>query len=184
MLRFIARNWWMLVLRGACAILFGVLAFTWPGVTLGALVLLWGVYAFADGILAFAAAFSGAAGTPWWVLILEGLVSIAAAAAAVLYPGITAIVLLYVIAAWAIVTGVFEIAAAIQLRKEIEGEIWLGLAGLASIFFGLALFARPGAGALAVVWIIGAYAIVFGALLVALGFRVKALKAQFATSRS
>jgi uncharacterized membrane protein HdeD (DUF308 family) len=180
MLQLIAKNWWMLVLRGVCAILFGVLAFTWPGVTLGALVLLWAVYAFADGVLAFAAAFSGASGTPWWVLILEGLVSIAAAAAAVLYPGITAIVLLYVIAAWAVVTGVFEIAAAIQLRKEIQGEVWLGLAGLASVLFGLVLFARPGAGALAVVWIIGAYAVVFGVLLVALGLRVKALKTRLA----
>src|SRR5262245_39565865 len=168
----------MVVLRGACAILFGVLAFTWPGVTLGALVLLYGAYAFADGVLAFAAAISGSVGKPWWVLLLEGVVSIAAAGAAVFYPGLTAIVLLYVIAAWAIVKGVFQITAAIQLRKEIEGEVWLGLAGLASLFFGVVPFARPGPGALAVVWIIGAYAIAFGVLLVALGFRLKALKAR------
>jgi uncharacterized membrane protein HdeD (DUF308 family) len=176
MLRLMARNWWVIVLRGVCAILFGVLAWTWPGVTLGALVLLWGAYAFIDGVLALVSAFSGASGQPWWVLALEGLVGLGAAAAAVMYPGITALVLLYMIAAWAIVTGVFEIAAAIRLRKEIEGEVWLGLAGLASVLFGLLLVAQPGTGALAVVWIIGTYAILFGTLLVALGFRLKGLR--------
>ncbi len=173
MLHLITRNWWMLVLRGVAAILFGVLAFTRPGLTLGALILLWGIYAFIDGILAFTAAFSGATGTPWWVLTLEGLVGVAAAAAAFLIPGITALVLLYIIAAWAIVKGLFEIAAAIQLRKEIDNEIWLGQAGLASVFFGVVLFARQGVGVLAVVWLIGMYAILFGVLLVALGFRVR-----------
>jgi uncharacterized membrane protein HdeD (DUF308 family) len=128
MLQLMAKNWWAVVLRGVFAILFGVLAWTLPGVTLGALVLLWGAYAFVDGILALVAAFSGAAGRPWWVLALEGIVGLGAAAATVLYPGITAIVLLYLIAAWAMVTGIFEIAAAIRLRKEIEGEFWLGLA--------------------------------------------------------
>jgi len=173
MLHHITRNWWMLVLRGVCAILFGLLAFTRPGLTLGALILLWGVYAFADGILAFIAAFSGAGTAPWWVLILEGLVGIAAAGAAFLIPGITALVLLYIIGAWAIVRGLFEIAAAIQLRKEIDNEVWLGLAGVASVFFGIILFARPGVGALAVIWVIGIYALAFGVLLVALGFRVR-----------
>ena len=179
MLHFIARNWWLLVLRGVFAILFGVFAFTWPGITLGTLVLMFGVYAFADGILAFVAAFSHATGRPWWILALEGLFSIAAAMAAFLYPGITAVVLLFVIAFWAIVTGVVEIAAAIQLRREIEGEVWLGLAGLASVLFGLTLLAQPGAGAVAVVWLIGAYSMLIGILLVALGFRVKARMAQF-----
>jgi uncharacterized membrane protein HdeD (DUF308 family) len=155
MLHFLGRNWWLLVLRGICAILFGLLAFTWPGMTLGALVLLFGVYAFANGMLAFAAAFSNSTDTPWGILVLEGAVSIAAASAIFLFPGITAVVLLYVMAMWAIVTGVFQIGAAIQLRKEIEGEVWLGLAGLASVLFGVVLLARPGIGALAVVWIIG-----------------------------
>ena len=176
MLTLVAGNWWLIVLRGVCAILFGLLAWMWPGVTLGTLVLLWGAYAFADGILAIVAAFSGHSARPWWLLALEAAVSIAAAAAAVFYPAITAIVLLYVIALWAIVTGVLEIAAAIQLRKEIEGELWLALAGVASVIFGFVLIARPGLGALAVVWLIGLYAIAFGAFLIALGFRVKALK--------
>ena len=179
MLHFIARNWWLLVLRGVFAILFGVFAFTWPGITLGTLVLIFGVYAFADGMLAFVAAFSHSTGRPWWILALEGLFSVAAAMAAFLYPGITTVVLLFVIAFWAIVTGVVEIAAAIQLRKEIEGEVWLGLAGLASVLFGLTLLAQPGAGALAVVWLIGAYSMLIGILLVALGFHVKTRMAQF-----
>ena len=92
------------------------------------------------------------------------------------YPGLTAIGLLYLIAIWAIATGIFELAAAIRLRKEIEGEFWLGLAGLASIVFGLMLVVQPGVGALAVVWIIGSYAILFGVLLVALGLRLKGVK--------
>ena len=180
MLQFIGRNWWLLVLRGVCAILFGVLAFTWPGMTLGALIWMFGAYALVNGVLAFVAAFSNSTDTPWWILVLEGLVSIAAASATLLYPGITAIVLLVVMAMWAIVTGVFQIGAAIQLRKEIEGEVWLGLAGLASVLFGVVLLARPGIGALAVVWIIGGYSVLFGMLLVALGVGVKARMTQVA----
>jgi uncharacterized membrane protein HdeD (DUF308 family) len=176
MLDLLVRNWWLVVLRGIFAILFGVIAWTQPAVTLGALVLLWAIYAFADGVLAFWAAFSGATGRPAWVLILEGLVGIGAGTVAVLFPGITAVFLLYLIAAWALFTGVLEIVAAIRLRKEIEGEFWLILAGLASVVFSLVLFARPGVGALAVVWIIGTYAIMFGVLLVALGFRLKSRK--------
>ena len=176
MLGMMARNWWMIVLRGVFAIAFGVLAWTWPGITLGVLVLMWGAYAFADGVLALSAAVSGASGKPWWMLTLEGLVGIGAAAVAFFYPGITALVLLYMIAAWAIVTGIFEIVAAIQLRKEIEGEFWLALAGVASLVFGAILIARPAVGALAVTWMIGLYAVAFGALLIAVGFRVKSLR--------
>jgi uncharacterized membrane protein HdeD (DUF308 family) len=178
MLQVLARNWWVVVLRGLCGVLFGLVAFAWPGVTLGALVLLWGAYALADGVLAIASAFSGSSGQPWWVLALEGIAGLGAAAATFFYPGLTALVLLYVIAAWAILTGVFEIAAAIRLRKEIEGEFWLALAGLASVAFGVLLVVRPGAGALSVVWIIGAYALLFGAMLIVLGFRLKGFKDQ------
>lgn len=176
MLRLMARNWWLLVLRGVFAIMFGLLAWTWPGVTLHVLVLLFGAYAFVDGILAFAAAFSGSTGAPGWVLVLEGIAGVIAAAAAIFFPGITAVILLLVIAFRAIIGGVLEIAAAIRLRKEIEGELWLALAGAASILFGIVLLARPALGALAVIWIIGLYAVFFGGLLIALGFRVRALK--------
>jgi uncharacterized membrane protein HdeD (DUF308 family) len=166
------------VLRGVCAIAFGLLAWLWPGVTLNVLVLLWAGYALADGILAFAGAFSGSSPTPWWALLITGIVSLGAAAFAVLFPGLTAIGLLYVIGFWAIVTGVLEIVAAVQLRREIEGEFWLGLAGFASILFGVLLIARPGVGALAVMWLIGTYAIAFGVLLVAHGLHVKSLTPQ------
>lgn len=176
MLRLVGTNWWLIVLRGICAIVFGVFAWTHPGATLGALILLFGAYAFVDGILSFASAISGSSDTPWWALLLEGLVSFGAAAAALFFPGISAVVLLWIIAAWAIVTGALEIVAAIQLRKVIEGEVWLGLAGLGSVLFGLLLMVRPAVGALAVMWLIGLYAVFFGILLVALGFRMRTLR--------
>lgn len=169
-------SWWALVLRGIAAILFGVLAFVWPAITLTALVFLWGAYALVDGIFALAAGIKTyGENKRWWVLLLEGLLSIVAGVLAFVIPGITALVLLILIASWAIVTGVFEIAAAIQLRKYITGEWLLALAGVASVLFGLALLFNPLAGALAVVWIIGAYAIVFGVLLIALGLRLHSL---------
>ena len=170
----LARNWWALVLRGLFAVLFGIAAFTWPGITLGALVILYGAYALADGGLAIAAALVGRPhGMPWWALLLEGLVGITLGIMTFAWPGNTALVLLYLVSAWAVVTGVFEIAAAIRLRREIQGEWVLALSGVLSVLFGLALVINPGAGALAVVWIIGAYAIAFGALLIALGFRLR-----------
>ena len=174
----LARNWWILALRGLCAIIFGILAFVWPGVTLGVLVLLYGAYALVDGVLAIVAALSKRqeSGLPWWALLLEGLLGIAAGIVTFVWPGITALFLLFLIAGWAIVTGVFEIIAAIRLRKEIEGELWLALSGILSIIFGVLLFVRPGAGALTVVWLIGAYAIFFGIFLLALAFRLKRFK--------
>jgi uncharacterized membrane protein HdeD (DUF308 family) len=180
----LARNWWVLALRGLCAIIFGILAFVWPGVTLGVLVLLYGAYALVDGVLAIIAALSKRqeSGLPWWALLLEGLLGIAAGIVAFVWPGITALFLLFLIAGWAIVTGVFEIIAAIRLRKEIEGELWLALSGIVSIIFGVLLFARPGAGALTVVWLIGAYAIFFGIFLLALAFRLKRFKERASVS--
>jgi uncharacterized membrane protein HdeD (DUF308 family) len=178
LLDMLARNWWAVVLRGVVAILFGMMAWIWPGVTLGALVFLWGCYAFADGVLALISAFSGASRTPWWALGLIGIVSIGAAMVAFVYPGLTAVGLLYVIALWAIVTGVLAVAAAFDLRREIEGEFWLGLAGIVSMMFGAFLIARPGIGGLAVVWMIGSYAVVFGVMLVALGLRARRLVAH------
>jgi uncharacterized membrane protein HdeD (DUF308 family) len=136
-------------------------------------VFLWGAYALVDGAFAIAAGIKTyGENKRWWVLLLEGILGVAAGVVAFVIPGITALVLLLLIAAWAIVTGVFEIAAAIQLRKYITGEWMLALAGVASIIFGILLFLNPSAGALAVIWIIGAYAIVFGALLIALGLRL------------
>jgi uncharacterized membrane protein HdeD (DUF308 family) len=177
----LSRNWWMLALRGLCAVVFGILAFAKPGITLSALVLVFGAYALVDGILAIVAAISRRGGAPWWALVLEGVAGIGAAAFAFLTPGITALALLFLIASWAIITGVLEVVAAIALRKQLRGEWLLVLSGLASILFGVLLVARPGAGALAVLWLIGGYAIVFGVLLIALGFRLKGLGSHLAT---
>ena len=169
-------SWWALVLRGLAAIAFGVLAFVWPQITLTALVFLWGAYALVDGAFAIAAGVkSHGENKRWWVLLLEGILGVAAGLAAFLVPGITALALLILIAAWAMVTGAFEIAAAIQLRKHIKGEWLLALAGVASVLFALALLFNPAAGALALVWLIGAYSIVFGVLLIVLGVRLHSL---------
>jgi uncharacterized membrane protein HdeD (DUF308 family) len=173
----LARHWWLLLLRGLVAIAFGVFAFAWPGVTLASLVLIFGAFSFADGVFALVAALRGGAREPFWLLVLEGLVGIGIGAVTVFSPGVTALALLFYIAIWAIATGVLEIAGAIALRKEIEREWLLGLSGLASVAFGALLVVSPGAGALAVLWIIGGYALVFGALLVLLSLKVRRLHA-------
>lgn len=170
----LSRNWWVLLLRGAVAILFGILTFLQPGISLASLVLLFGAYALADGVLgAWTAITHRKDRENWWVLLLEGLVGIGVGVLTLFNPGVTALALLFYIAIWAIATGVLEIVTAVRLRKEIEGEWMLVLAGLASVAFGVLLMARPGSGALAVLWLIASYAIVFGVLLVVLAFRVK-----------
>jgi uncharacterized membrane protein HdeD (DUF308 family) len=167
--------WWAFVIRGVLAILFGVLAFALPRMALFTLVVLFGVYALAEGILNLAAGLQGEAPrrAPRWALVLAGVVSILAGFLAFVAPGLTALSLLYVIAAWSIVRGALEIAAAIALRKELEGEWLLAAGGVLSIGFGVVIAAFPGAGALALVLWIGAYAIVFGALLVAVGLKLR-----------
>jgi uncharacterized membrane protein HdeD (DUF308 family) len=169
-----ARHWWAFALRGVAAVVFGILAFAWPGLTLTVLVLFWGAYALVDGVLALIAAFR-TENDHRWGLLLEGVVGIAAGIVTFLYPGLTALVLLYIIAAWAIITGALELYAAYRLRRVIHNELWLALGGVASLLFGIVLLAAPGAGALAVVWLIGAYAIVFGILLIALAFRLRGM---------
>src|SRR3954471_14806482 len=171
----LSHNWWAISLRGVAGILFGVITFVAPGISLAALVLLFGAYAFADGVLAIVTAVRRRGADRWGLLLLEGLVGVAAGIVTWLWPGITALALLYVIAAWALVTGAFEIAAAIRLRKIISGEWLLALSGIFSIALGVLLIMAPGPGALAVVIWIGAYAFVFGALLFALGLRLKGL---------
>ena len=182
LLAFVAHRWWAVLLRGICAVVFGSLAFIWPGLTLLSLVLLYGAYALVDGILSIACGVAGgAASRSWWVMIIVGLLGVAAGIVTVLYPGITAIVLLVIIACAAIMRGVFEIAAGIRLRKEIEGEFWLILGGVLSLVFGAFLLLRPGVGALAVVWLIGGYAIVFGIVAILLSFRLRALQERLAS---
>jgi uncharacterized membrane protein HdeD (DUF308 family) len=171
----LSRNWWAVSLRGLAGILFGIITFVAPGISLAAVVLLFGAYAFADGVLAIVSAVRRRGTDRWWLLLIEGLVGIAAGVLTLLWPDITALALLYVIAAWALVTGAFEIAAAIRLRKAISGEWLLALSGILSIALGVLLILWPGPGALALVIWIGAYAFVFGALLFALGLRLKGL---------
>ncbi len=168
----LTKNWWVLVLRGVLAIIFAVLTFVRPGITLASLVLLFGAFAFADGVLHLIAAFRSGTGS-WWALVLAGLFGIGAGVVTFFYPGLTALTLLYCIAFWSIFAGVAEIMAAIRLRKEIEGEWLLGLAGLMSVIFGFLLVAFPGAGALGLLMVIAAYAFVAGIVLISLGFKLR-----------
>ena len=178
----LARAWHWIVLRGVFALLFGIFAFIWPGITLAALVLVWGAYAIADGVMALIAAFTmHEEGKPMASLIVVGILGIAAGVVTFIWPGMTALVLLLFIASWAVLMGIFEIAAAIRLRKHIENEWLLALSGLVSIVFGVLLFLQPGAGALAVIWLIGSFAIFFGIVLIALGIRLKGLAGRLAT---
>jgi uncharacterized membrane protein HdeD (DUF308 family) len=178
MLTVYTHNWWTLALRGLAAIVFGLLAFIWPHVTLLALVFLFGAYAIVDGIFAIAAGVRGAEAEQkrWWLLLIVGILSVIAGLLAFALPGMTAFVLLILIAVRAIVTGAFEIAAAIQMRKYINGEWLLALGGVLSMLFGVLMLLNPAAGALAVVWLIGVYAIAFGVLQLILGLKLRGLE--------
>ena len=174
MLHALADRWWLLLLRGITAILFGVLAFIWPGLTLVTLVLMFGAFALVDGAIVLGAAFSGAAKPmPSWWLVLVGLLGIAAGIVTFLWPGMSAILLILFIGAWAVAHGIFEIVGAIQLRKEIENEWMLILGGIISVIFGIIVLIAPGAGALALVWWIAIYSIVFGVMFVAFALRLR-----------
>jgi uncharacterized membrane protein HdeD (DUF308 family) len=169
-------SWWALVLRGIAAILFGVLAFMWPGITLTVLVFLFGAYALVDGAFSIVAGIkSHGEYKRWWLLLIGGCLSVAAGVFAFLIPAMTALILLILIASWAIVTGIFQIAAAIQLRKHIAGEWLLILSGVLSVLFGFLLLYNPAGGALAVVWLIGAYSVFFGLLLLIFGIKLRGL---------
>jgi len=174
MINNLAHNWWVLALRGVAAIIFGVLAFVWPDVTVTVLVLLFGAYAFWDGAFAIVSALRRRTRTDqWWWTLLEGVVGVGIGLATFFWPGVTAIVLLALIAAWAVITGILEIMAAIRLRKEINDEWLLFLSGVLSVLFGILLVFQPGVGALALIWVIGSYAIAFGVLLLVLAFRLR-----------
>ena len=169
MIRTLAEHWWVLLLRGLCAIVFGIVAYTSPGVTIAVLVLFWGAYALVDGIFEVVAGVRAKYGS----LIFLGVLGIAAGVVTFLWPGVTAVTLLYIIAFWAIVAGILQISAAIRLRKEVEGEwLWI-LSGVCMVVLGGLLIARPGAGAISVMWLIGSFAIAWGVLLVILAFRLK-----------
>jgi uncharacterized membrane protein HdeD (DUF308 family) len=180
-----ANSWWSLVLRGVIAILAGLLTFVLPEITVAALVILFGAYALLDGILNIAGAWRAAERHERWIpLLLEGFVGIAAAVVTAVWPLITALSLVLIIAAWALVTGALEIAAAVRLRKYIKGEWLLALSGVASIIFGALLVTFPAAGALAIALWVGVYLVFFGVLLVWLGMRLRGHAKELGYERS
>lgn len=169
----LARHWWVVVLRGVLAVLFGVLAFLWPGITIAALVLLFGAYAVVDGLFSLIAAFRPAPGESRWLLALLGVLSLVAGLFVLAQPAISSVVLLYVVAVWAVASGIVAIVAAIALRKMISGEWLLALSGVLSILLGLFLLSRPAAGMLGLVWAVALYAVAVGITLVVLGFKLR-----------
>jgi len=172
----LADRWWLFLLKGAAAITFGVLAFIWPGLTLLTLVLLYGIFALTDGVLALIGAIRGSEYASRWWLAIVGLLGIAAGAVTLLWPGISGMALLVCIAVWAIATGIMQIVGAISMRHQIDDE-WLLIAGGAlSVIFGGLLLTRPGAGAVAVAYVIAAYAVMYGVLMVMLALRLHKLE--------
>lgn len=180
MLALYARTWWAMALRGLFSIIFGVLALIWPQIAVEALVLLFAAFVLVDGVFALISAIDGRKEhRHWWLLLLEGVAGIAFAVVAIGWPRMTAVVLLLLIAGWAIATGILQIVTAILLRKELRGEWLLVLSGILSLGLGVLLAIQPQAGAIALVWLIGAYAILTGVLLIVLAFRLRGWSKQF-----
>jgi uncharacterized membrane protein HdeD (DUF308 family) len=170
----LARNWWAIGIRGVVGILFGLVALFLPGATMLSLVLLFAAYIFVDGVFGIVSAVRAArAHERWGLLVLEGLVDIAVAAIAVLWPGITVVAFVFLVAFWAILTGVLELAAAFRL-EFIDGRGWLIFGGVVSVLYGTLLIVAPMIGAVVLTWWLGAYALVFGVCLVVLAFKLRA----------
>jgi uncharacterized membrane protein HdeD (DUF308 family) len=183
MLKTICDRWWVLLLRGLAAIAFGICAIMLPGITLVTLVWMFAAFSIVEGILEIVLGIRGEAdGTIWWTMLLLGVLAIAAGIIAFAWPGLTLFVLTAVIAAYAIVRGVFEIAAAIRLRHEIDDEWMLGLAGLMSIIFGGLILWRPDAGLLAIALLIGAYALAIGVFNIAMAMRFRRMGRKLAAA--
>jgi uncharacterized membrane protein HdeD (DUF308 family) len=181
--KLLSHYWWTLLLRGTIWVLFGVTVFALPGISLVTLTLMFGAFALVDGIVHLISAFGGRRDDHhWWHLLLAGVAGIGVGILTILAPGVTALALLYYIAIWAIATGVLAIVTSIRLRREIDGEFWLATAGLAAVVFGMLLVARPGAGALTVLWLIGTFAIAFGVMLIVLGFKTRGFVNRFASA--
>jgi uncharacterized membrane protein HdeD (DUF308 family) len=168
----LAGNWWALLFRGIAATLFGLAALFWPGLTLFVLIVSFGAYALVDGILALVSGIRGSMGSRW-LTIAEGVLGVLAGLIALFWPGMTALVLLFVISAWAIFTGLLKVITAIAFRREIENEWLMGLSGVLSVLFGVVIAVLPGAGALSLVWLVGIYALIFGVALIVLGLRAR-----------
>jgi uncharacterized membrane protein HdeD (DUF308 family) len=179
MLGFVARDWWMFAIRGIAAIVFGILAFIWPETTLVVLVILFGAYVFVDGAALLVALARGDADArrDGWAVGIIGVLGVAAGVVTFVWPGLTALSLLYLVAFWAVATGIFQVIAAIALRRELEGEFWMALGGVASIVFGAVLVAFPGSGLLSLVWLVGIWSVVFGVSSLGLAYRLHAIAA-------
>ena len=170
----LSRYWWMTVLRGVFWILFGIVIFANPGISLVSLTLALGIVMFIDGIINLSHAVSARKeDDDWWILLLVGLAGIGVGILTFYNPQATALAVVYYVAIWAVATGLLEVVAAVRLRKQIQGEVWLALAGIASVVFGVLLVARPGTGALTLLYLIAVYAIAFGIMLLLLAFKVR-----------
>ncbi len=171
MKRLIAEFWWAFVLRGIIAILFGIAAIIWPGKTLDLLIFIVGIYFFADGIVTIFTAFNNR--EDWWMLFIEGIVSMIFGIVIFFLPGITALILLYLIAIWALITGIFELITCYHVPRG-HSSFWsLIIMGILSLLLAVLLIAFPGKGALAAIWLIGIYAIAFGITTVIFGFKLR-----------
>src|SRR3712207_5568957 len=168
----LAGNWWALLLRGIAAVLFGLAALFWPGLTLVVLIVFFGAYALVDGVFAIVAGIRGSEGSRW-LLLAEGVLSVLAGLVAFFWPGMTAMVLLFLISAWAIFTGLLKVVMAIAFRRRIENEWLMGLSGVLSVAFGVILAVLPGVGLLSLVWLVGIYALHLRVVVVALGARAR-----------
>lgn len=176
MVDMMARNWWMILIRGIAAVIFGiVILFVWPGLVLSTMALVFAVYVFVDGIFAIITAISHRDQSRWWVMVLEGVIGILAGIAGFIFPGAVILTLIYIIAAWAIITGVLEIISAIELRKEIANEFWMILSGIASIIFGILIVLFPITSTLTLLWLFGGLAVAFGVFTIILAFRVRGM---------
>jgi uncharacterized membrane protein HdeD (DUF308 family) len=172
----LSRNWWTFAVQGVVAILLGILAIVQPGITLQALILLFAIWAIVDGVLSLIASVGAAeVREPWWPLVFKGLLGLGVGLATLKWPDVTALTLLFLIAFWSILSGVTQILASVRLREEIQGEVWLFLGGVASVLFGVLLVVYPSSGILAVVWLLGIYAIIFGVTAIMLGFRLRSV---------
>jgi len=175
MIHVLRRNWWAIGVRGVVALIFGLLVFAFPREAVVLLVLLFGAYAAVDGIFALLSALlAEQAHERWWPFVVEGVIGLAIGALTFFRPGMTALALYFVIAAWAVATGIAEIVAAIRVRASIANEAMLLIGGVASVIFGFAMVAFPAVGVVAVIWLIGAYAIFFGVLMIAFALRLRA----------
>jgi uncharacterized membrane protein HdeD (DUF308 family) len=177
--KLMSQYWWVLLLRGLVAILFGVAAYTWPGLTLATLVTVFSFYILFDGFISVFQAFGGRKENEyWWVVLLEGLIGIAFGLITLQAPAITVLTLTYFIGFWAMATGVMRIILALRLRREIDGEWWMVLSALVGIAFGVLVIARPGAGVLSMLTVLAIWAVVIGISLVVLSFKVKSVGGQ------